>query len=1323
MKQSTAFVIVLLLFPAWLPAGNSRYFFQHVGLDNGLSNGTVMDIVQDCNNLIWFATFDGLNRFDGYGTKTFRHEEGNLNSLVSNLTLALFIDEANTLWIGTDNGLAKYEEATNRFVNFTPFLNENRLTVNTIASYSKNKLLLGTDHGLFVFNKESETFDLTQFGSSRNLEVFSIRHAEDIWLVGTGTGLYYTRDGDTLHPFNEKTNNVKIQVITQLTGSEIWIGTEGRGLFLVKIDTRQVLRHYQHNPDNKGSICSNYIRALLIDDEERLWVGTFHGLSLLDEGKEMFYSYFTDPFDETSLSQNSIRSILQDRQGGIWLGTYYGGANYYHPLKNQFYHLKQTAGPNSLNDKIVSGIIEDANGKLWIGTNDGGINFFDPESNRFSYITKENNAALRSNNIKSLLQSKDNRHLFIGTHGGGLLKVNNATGETINMQFPASDVYSLTYDNDGTIWVGTLSGLFKYNEENNQAEQVSTDVFTSAQVLYVKADSKGRLWIGGNKSLACLSLERGKWTDFSDTFRQIRVHCIVEDSNGEIWLGTNYGLYKYLGEKRFAKYSELDGLSNNSVFGILEDSYGNLWLSTGNGINRFNPVDSKFRTYLIPDGLQFQQFNNYSFCKTSSGRIYFGGTEGIITFIPEQLKDNPYSLQPVITELSVQNRTVTPLDGNILEENIINAKKITLKSNQATFTLRLAVANYLSGTHNTFKYMLEGYDTDWNITSESHFASYSNVPHGHYTFKLQSANNEGYWNNETTYLSVIVTPLWFQTVWFKLFVITAILLAIFTLYRFFRQRQAIEKQLIQERFAKEKNEEINRAKMNFFVNISHEFRTPLTLIISPLQEMMEKVSDPWEKEQLEMIKNNADKLLTLTNQLIDYRRAELGVFELAVKKVNPKIVIEKTMALFDKLAKRMNIEYTFEDYTEEEEYIIDENYIDMILSNLLSNAFKFTPPNGKITVSLIEEPEYLVLEVKDTGCGIPGNEQSLIFNRFHKVNGNQNDLGIGIGLSLTQRLAELHHGKVEVKSKVGEGSTFSAYFPQNESLYSENELKEIMHPSVKELLEEIEWCDMSPGAHSNRPKILLVEDNEELLSYMANNLSQQYRIVTARNGEEALEIINQSGDIDIIVSDIMMEALDGIELCKSVKENIKTCHIPVILLSAKSTIEDQLSGLGVGADDYVTKPFTTSVLKAKINNMIASRERMLNYYSNATEIEPEKLTTNQIDNELLNKAKDIVLEHLDNTAFTTEMLCEGMGMSRTNLHLKLKAITGKSAIDLIRKIRFSEAIKLLSTGRYNVSEVSYMVGFNSLSYFSTSFKKYFGYLPSDYMKRVQGKQP
>jgi signal transduction histidine kinase/ligand-binding sensor domain-containing protein/DNA-binding response OmpR family regulator len=1314
---------ILLLFPAWLNAGNSHFFFQRIGLDDGLPNGTVMDIAQDGNNLIWFATFDGLNRFDGYGAKTFRHEEGNPNSLVSNLTLALFIDEANTLWVGTDNGLAKYEESMNRFLNFTPFLNDNKLTVNAIAGYKENELLLGTDRGLFVFDRESETFDLSQFGFSRNLEVFSIRQVGETWLVGTSTGLYYTRDKDTLRPFSEKTNDVKIQAITQRTDNEVWVGTEGRGLFLVEVNSRQEIHHYQHNPNDAGSICSNYIRTLLIDDEERLWIGTFHGLSLLDEGKEVFYSYYTDPFDETSLSQNSIRSILQDRQGGVWLGTYYGGANYYHPLKNQFYHLKQTAGANSLNDRIVSGIIEDANGKLWIGTNDGGINIFDPESNQFTYITKERNGALLSNNIKSLLQSKDNRHVFIGTHGGGLVRVNNGTGETVNMKFPANDVYSLSYDNDGIIWVGALTGLFKYNERNNHAEQIDTGTLTSTQVLYVKADSKGRLWIGGNKSLAYLSLETGKLMEFSDTFQQIRVHCIVEDSKREIWVGTNYGLYKYLGEERFVKYSELDGLSNNSVFGILEDSYGNLWLSTGNGINRFNPVDSKFRTYLIPDGLQFQQFNNYSFCKTSSGRIYFGGIEGIITFVPEQLKNNPYSLRPVITELSVQNRTVTPLDGTILEENIINAEKITLKSNQATFTLRLAVANYLSGTHNTFKYMLEGYDTDWIITSENHFASYSNIPHGRYTFKLQSANNEDYWSNETTRLAVIVTPLWFQTAWFKLLLAAAIMLAIFTLWQFFRQRQAIEKQLIQERFAKEKNEEINRAKMNFFVNISHEFRTPLTLIISPLQEMMEKVSNPWEKEQLEVIKNNADKLLTLTNQLIDYRRAELGVFELAVKKVNPKIVIGKTMALFDKLAKRMNVEYTFEDYASEEEYIIDENYLDIILSNLLSNAFKFTPPNGKITVSLIEDPEYLVLEVNDTGCGIPGEEQSLIFNRFHKVNGDQNDIGMGIGLSITQRLAELHHGKVEVKSKVGEGSTFSVYFPQSENLYSEKELKDIVSLPVKELLEEVEWRNMSLDASYSHPKILIVEDNEELLTYMANNLSELYHIVTARNGKEALEMVNQNGDIEIIVSDIMMEAMDGIELCKSVKENIKTCHIPVILLSAKSTIEDQLSGLGVGADDYVTKPFTTSVLKAKINNMIASRERMLNYYSNATEVEPEKLTTNQIDNELLNKAKDIVLDNLDNTAFTTEMLCEEMGMSRTNLHLKLKAITGKSAIDFIRKIRFSEAIKLLSSGRYNVSEVSYMVGFNSLSYFSTSFKKYFGYLPSDYMKRVQGKQP
>jgi len=1312
----------LFLFIVQAFANDDRYFFENIGLNEGLSNSTVISIVQDKDGLIWFATFDGLNKFDGYALKVYRHEEGNDNSLLSNSTRQLFIDKESTLWIGSNDGLSKYVHEKDFFENYTNTIDQDKLKINTMIDFKNNSLLLGTDNGLYTFDKIRKTFERFPGENDPETQVLSLIKTGDNIIMGTNQGLYkYDNEKKCFSLFSRTLKNHRIQAILPKKDNKIWAGTEGSGLFLVDLQTGNVLKNYLNDPFDKETICSNFVRTLLTDTENRLWIGTFHGLSLLNENTGKIYNYYSDPFDETSISQNSIRSIIQDSQGGIWLGTYYGGVNYYHPLKNQFVHIKQNSINNSLNDRIISDIIEESNGRLWIGTNDNGINVYDPNNNIFTHITKENNPNILSNNIKSLLPSHNDKHIYIGSHGGGLIKIDKNTFKAVGMELPDKNIYSLVYDLNNDIWIGTLNGLYKLNEKEDIVTEIDISRLSSLQILYLTVDKSNRLWIGGDKSLACLSIDDNRLVEFHDTFQQIKINCITEDSKGNLWIGTNNGIYRHNGDKKFIRYAEKDGLSNNMVCGIVEDSLGFLWISTYYGISRFDPEHSTFRTYLQTDGLQFQQFNNYSFCKTRAGRLYFGGIDGIITFVPERLKNNPFSPQPIITELNVQNKIIIPSDNGILEKNIINADKIVLRSDRATFSLRFAVPNYLSGKHNTFKYKLDGYDKDWIITSENRFASYSNLPHGKYTFKLLSANNEGKWGNKMTELSVIVTPQWFQSLWFRSLMAIVILFISYTIWQFFNQKQKIKKQLIKERFEKEKNEEINRAKMSFFVNISHEFRTPLTLIISPLQEIIEKVTDSWEKEQLAVIKNNADKLLHLTNQLIDYRRAELGVFEINIKRTDPKETIVKTMALFDKLAKRMNIAYIFEDYTNDENYIIDENYLDMILSNLLSNSFKFTPPNGKITVSLIEDLEYLILEVKDTGCGIPEHEQGLIFNRFHKVNTKKNDIGMGIGLSITQRLVELHHGKIELKSKAGEGTTFSIYFPQSENLYNEKELNNINLLPVNDSIEEQTRIADVTHQNSTKPLVLIVEDDEDLLSYLSNNLSGSYNIVTASNGRDALNQIGLN-KVDIVLTDVMMDVMDGIDLCRTLKEDIKTCHIPIIMLSAKSTVEDQLSGLEVGADDYVTKPFTTSILKAKINNMMASKERILNYYSDSTEIEPEKIATNHIDNELLTKAKEIVLRNLDNIVFTTEMFCEEMGMSRTNLHLKMKALTGESTIDFIRKIRFSEAIKLLSSGKYNISEVSYMVGFNSLSYFSTSFKKYFGYLPSDYMKKIQNKQ-
>jgi len=539
----------------------------------------------------------------------------------------------------------------------------------------------------------------------------------------------------------------------------------------------------------------------------------------------------------------------------------------------------------------------------------------------------------------------------------------------------------------------------------------------------------------------------------------------------------------------------------------------------------------------------------------------------------------------------------------------------------------------------------------------------------------------------------------------------------------------MEAELEIERRDKEHQEEINQMKMRFFINISHELRTPLTLILAPLQEIINKISDRWTRNQLEYIQRNANRLLHLVNQLMDYRRAELGVFELKAKKENAHQLIQDNFLFYDKLARHKKITYTLHSELEDKEELFDPNYLELIVNNLLSNAFKYTESGQSITVTLKEENNWLILQVSDTGIGIPINKQGKIFERFYQIESEH--VGSGIGLSLVQRLVELHHGRIELDSEEGKGSTFSVYLPQDINTYKPSELAsndtlneegQVYSTNSKEMYfidtEKVE-NETIEGGDKKRGTILIVEDNNEIRHYLSSGLAELFNTLEAGNGEEALEKLKDN-EVDIIVTDVMMPVMDGIKLCKNVKQNIRTCHIPVIILSAKSEVKDQMEGLQMGADDYIPKPFSLAILTTKIQNMMRTRRRMLERYSKSLEVEPEKITFNAMDEALLKRAVAIVEKNMDNIEFSTDEFAREMNMSRSNLHLKLKAITGESTIDFIRKIRFNEAAKLLKDGRYTIAEVSTMVGFNTPSYFATSFKKYFGCLPTEYIKKIKG---
>ncbi|NDW09638.1 two-component regulator propeller domain-containing protein [Dysgonomonas sp. 520] len=1314
--------------------------FSQISINDGLSQSTVFNIVQDNANNLWFATYDGLSKYNGYNFTVFRFDPENPNSIASDIVRTLFVDSQNRLWIGTRNGLSRYNFEKETFKNYTQNLKGfSKSQVNSITELENNLLLLGTNNGLILFDTDKENFIPVPGMEDNQFMANAFLHLSgDIW-IGLNNGLIiYNKKGKKVTRSISHLEGLFVQSMLQEADDKIWVGTEGSGLFLIN-DKYNTVKTYRSSKSDPNSICSDFIRSLALDNSGRLWVGTFDGLNIYNKREDNFFRYKNKPLQEGSISQNSIRSIFKDNQGGMWCGSYFGGLNYYHSLNNRFMHMKLIPNTNSLNDNVVSCIVEDADHNLWIGTNDNGVNFYDTKTGKFTYYMNSLNYdnGVESNNIKAIYVDDANGLVYIGTHAGGLSVLNKKTGRiqhfnTNNSSLTGNNIYSIIDSGLDFLWIGTLKGVMRYYPKDNSFVAES-DLLDNIFITQIFKDSQNRLWIGKEDGLIIYSptnkqIVKLDIIENNQLLKTAFVNCITYNNKGEICIGTRSGLYIYSEKDRTLEhYTTKNGLPNNVVYGILDDSLNRLWLSTNKGLVCFTPYSKEFRVYSQNDGIQSNQFNSYSYCKTYDGLMYLGGINGITVFHPEKLVDNPYTPIVTIDKLFLFNKDVMPDDETgILDKAISLTDMITLKANQTSFSLEFVVSNYVSNKHNLFAYKLEGFDEDWIYTTDNRIVTYTNLSDGTYTLLVKAANNDGIWSKEVRTLEIKVLPVWWRTWWAILLFSVAIIAISIIVIRTVWFRKMLKKELKMEQLDKLRQDELNQMKTRFFINLSHELRTPLTLIQSPLEEIMNKGNnDKWMQSQLQYIKKNTNKLMHIINQLIDYRRAELGVFELKVVEQNLNDFAYDNFILYESLAKRKKIDYYFDSEITDRKVLFSPQYIEIILNNLLSNAFKYTKEQGTITVRIKKSGQDIVLEVEDTGKGIPFNLQEKIFDRFYQT--SPDHTGSGIGLSLVKHLVDMHHGRVELNSEEGKGSCFRIFIPQNKSVYAENEFADSKDEEAErkpKTTEDIISSDDEIAGNNElnedvkKGTILVVEDNVEILDYLKNELNKEYNVIIEEDGLPALEVLKDQ-DVDLVLTDVMLPEMSGIKLCKAIKQNIRTCHIPVVILSAKANTEDQLEGLEVGADDYITKPFSIAILLSKIHNILRSRKRMLDHYSNSFDVEPEKITFNAMDEELIRKATEIVKNNMDNIEFSADDFSREMAMSRSNLHLKLKAITGESTIEFIRKIRFNEACKLLKDGRYNISEVSTMVGFNSPSYFATSFKKYFGFLPTEYVKNLR----
>lgn len=1347
MKKGWIILLSGILLSGLTPSagyGRTVSFTKH-SVDEGLSQSTVTAIAQDRLGNIWMGTQDGLNRYDGYGFEVFHADPSSDTALNNNSISALLLGADGRLWIGTSTGLSCYDFRERRFRNFTPA--NTHLRVADILD-TDDGLMLATDSGVLFFDPEHPT------GGNRFLTGINVRalcpsaDGQEV-LVATSSGLFRYRTDRKQMTLRPEMEGYDLSSIVPATSGGYWIATHGNGLF--RIDEKGGTTAC-YTRKIAPELASDYIRVLKCDRNRRLWIGTYDGLSILDEksGSLQRYVHTSDP---SSISHNSVWSICIDDQQGVWLGTYYGGVNYCHPLADKFSILKlhDDARPFRPVYGTVSCIVNDPDpsaNALWIGTNDDGIFRYDISTGTFTCYDESSVSADRgirmSNNIKCILP--DGRGgLYVGAHIGGLshldLRTRRMSNYPINANSPINNgCYALLDEGDGTLWVGTLSGLFSFDKQNHlfsrhpAAERESQ--LASHQITTLCRDSKQRVWVGtdaglyicseGNRDVRSLSGTKISGGGFLD---EAFVLCIMEDTRHNIWVGTKQGLLRYDEyEGCFAHFTHRNGLPNDCIYGILEDDLNRLWLSTNNGLSCFDPQQFTFRNYRRTEGIANNQFNNYAYCRDRSGTFYFGGLDGITRFRPFELQDNPYAPAPCITDLVPFNGQADgeePIELEREENGMLT--RVAFSSRIKLFTIRFTSVNQLAGRRNRYRYTLKGFDSRWYETTDRE-TTYSNLAPGNYLFRLQAANNDGRWSDRETQLQLRILPRWWQTSAARAGFFVLLLGLVGVVVWFLTSRMRMQLELKMERKEKERIEELSQEKIRFYINLSHELRTPLTLILSPLQEIREHGAvDKYVQTRLQYIHRSSTRLLHIINQMLDYRKAELGMFRLQVAMQDVEAIVRSVFSLFGEIAQNRDMDYILNSELKGELLPVDRQFLEMSLMNLLTNAFKFTPSGGIIRLTLRREGGRLLISVRDSGIGISAANQQAVFERFYQVDESRS--GNGIGLSIVRRLVELHHGEITLCSEEGSFSEFTLSLPDTLEAYTPEEQAADRKPQNNFISENLlnylaDACTSDqekttvemPGPDGEeRDTLLLVVDDNSIRNYLSDHFRTRYPVYAASDGQQALDLL-KSIEPSVIIADRVLHGMDGLKFCQAVKQNIRTCHIPVILLSSKESEEDQITGIEAGADDYISQPFSITLLQAKVVNLLKSCYRLRHHYSNSAEIDPDKLTSNAMDGDFLKRAIRAVEENMDNENFSSNDFAQALCMSRSNLHLKITAITGESATKFIRKIRFNYACKLLLERKYTISEISSMVGFNSPSYFTTSFKKHVGCLPTEYVR-------
>lgn len=1345
--------------------------FEHLSIEHGLSQSTVGYIFQDSRGFLWIAA-SALHKYDGYKITAYKHDLEDPTSLSNNDIWHIAEDTTGALWIGTyGGGLNLFDRETETFSRWQHDSSDSKSIASDyiicLLVDDAGVLWLGTeDAGLMRAEKtDSTTLIFTQWVHDVN-DPQSLSGNEVICLyedthgtlwVGTSSGLnrFDRATGRFTRFYNEPDNasSLSSNYIEGIAGDDsgtLWIATHGGGLN--RYDRRtETFKCWKHELGNPKSPSTNFLYAIQLDHQGIIWIGTDNaGLDRFDPVAGTFTNYHHSPSDPHSLSDNEVISMLEDRSGVLWIGTSEGGLSRLtskHRTSGAFVHWKHNpSDPHSLSNNRVLSFYEDKAGSIWIATTKG-LNRFDRESGSFDFFAVEqDNPASLSNYLTSVWGDTDGI-IWVASWGGGVYLFDPKLETFTPFPYSKGRISTLLEDQFGTMWIGSPGeGLHRFNPKNGILKILShepgdSESLSNNDVQCLYEDKSGDLWIGthgGGLNLFNRKNERFKhWQTVAGDSLSLSnniVRCIYEDKIGRLWIGTAGGLNRFDHENgRFYRYSEKDGLPEDVVSGILEDDAGNLWLSTHGGLSKFNPKTEAFRDYSVQDGLQSNEFNRGVSFKSSSGEMFFGGINGFNSFYPDSIKDNPVIPPVVITDFQVLNKSVKiSQQGNTaLQKHISETKELVLSHSDRIFSFEYAALDYNVPERNQYTYMMEGFDENWVVSGTKRFASYTNLDPGEYVFHVKGSNSDGVWNEKGVSIKVVITPPWWLTWWAYTLYVILIGVLIYGFRRFELRKVQLAHALQMQQFEAKKLRELDQMKSQFFANISHEFRTPLTLIVGPLQRLLSGEFQGNAKEQFRMMLRNGQQLLQLINQLLDLSKLDAGKMSLRARPENVVALLRQIVSAFESLARFKQIKFTL--HVPEGPIIvyIDRDKLEKIMYNLLANAFKYTPDQGRIAVSVnILSSKgsmgggMLEIRVKDSGIGVPSNKLGKIFDRFYQVDSTHTyaQKGTGIGLALTKELVELHGGTIRVESKPGQGSTFIiGLLLGKEHLKADEITMELPESMVrKDIPLELKETTLSLAGKTRiksllkeLPMLLIVDDNRDMRNYVREVLDQDYNLCEADNGKEGLAIAVEQIP-DLIITDVMMQEMDGFELCQKLKSDEHTCHIPVILLTARASDQSKMTGLETGADDFLTKPFDARELHLRVKNLIIQRQKLRELFSREITLHPQEIAVTSMDAQFLEHVQAIIEEHLADADFTPEQFARKVAMSRMQLHRKLRALTNQSAGEFIRTMRLKRAAHLLQQNSGTISEIAYEVGFNNPSYFAKCFKEFFGKLPSEF---------